>query len=217
MPNVKTSHTYFCRITIPHASLDEPLKLLSAWVDVSKILLAAHKGAKDENEHIHFCITLTKTIQKQSFDVRIKKTFNLLVGGNEEFSTKVWDESPDALSYLFHEKDAKILVNKGYTDKDLDFYREANERVQKIIEVNKSAGPAKSVQRIMDVVGQDATYKDILSAILDEVRAGTMYHPAFKLQAMVEEIFIKTRTDSTYYHWKERHIANLQNKYMWNE
>jgi len=217
MPNVKTSAHYFCRITIPHAELDQPLKALSAWVDISTILLAAHKGDKGENEHIHFCIALTKTIQKQSFDVRIKKTFNLLVGGNEEFSTKLWDQSTDALSYLFHEKDAKILLNKGHTPQDLDFYQQQNERVQAIVEANKSAGPAKAVQRILEAVGPDASYHDILSHIFDEVREGKMYHPAFKLQALVEEIFIKSRTDASYHSWKERHIANLQNKFMWNE
>lgn len=215
MPNIKASNAFFCRISYQHAELEGPLKVLAAWVDMARILVATHKGEKEEHEHIHMCVELTTTIQKQSFDVRLKKLFNL-AGGNKDFSTKTWDKSLDALSYLFHEETAGIVLNKGHTEDDIALYKRMNERVQTIVKQNKEAGANKSINRIIELVGVDCTHDDILHAIHDDVRAGKMYHPGFRLVAMVEEVYIKTRSDASYERFKEVHFANLKNKYMWS-
>lgn len=215
MPNIKASNSFFCRISYQHAELTEPLNALAAWVDMAKVIVATHKGDKKDNEHVHMCVELSTTIQKQSFDVRLKKLFNL-AGGNKDFSTKIWDKSLDALSYLFHESDAVVVLNKGHTDDDLALYKRMNERVQTIVKQNKEAGANKSINRIIELVGIDCTHDQILHAIHDDVRAGKMYHPGFRLVAMVEEIYIKTRSDTSYERFKEVHFANLKNKYMWS-
>jgi len=214
MPNIKASNAFFCRVSYQHSELQEPISALAAWVDMAKILVATHKGEKKENEHIHMVVELTTTIQKQSFDVRLKKLFNL-AGGNKDFSTKIWDKSLDACSYLFHEPDAAIVLNRGHSDDDIALYRRMNERVQEVIKSNKEAGANKSINRIIELVGVDCTHDDILHAIYDDVRAGKMYHPGFRLVAMVEEIHIKTRSQESYEKFKEIHFANLKNKYMW--
>jgi len=234
MPNIRASNSYFCRISYQHAELEGPLNALAAWVDMAKVIVATHKGekqfvkddkgefVKDDNgnkqeiwnEHIHMCVELTTTIQKQSFDVRLKKLFNL-AGGNKDFSSKVWDKSLDACSYLFHEPDAQVVLNRGHTDEDIALYKRMNERVQTIVKQNKEAGANKSINRIIELVGVDCTHDAILHAIHDDVRAGKMYHPGFRLVAMVEEVYIKTRSDTSYERFKEVHFANLKNKYMW--
>lgn len=214
MPNIKASNSFFCRISYQHAELEGPLNALAAWVDMARVIVATHKGDTKENEHIHMCVELTTTIQKQSFDVRLKKLFNL-AGGNKDFSTKVWDKSLDACSYLFHELDAQVVLNRGHTDDDIALYKRMNERVQAIVKQNKEAGANKSINRIIELVGVDCTHDQILHAIHDDVRAGKMYHPGFRLVAMVEEVYIKTRSDTSYERFKEVHFANLKNKYMW--
>jgi len=214
MPNIKASNSFFCRISYQHAELEGPLNALAAWVDMAKVIVATHKGDTKENEHVHMCVELTTTIQKQSFDVRLKKLFNL-AGGNKDFSTKVWDKSLDACSYLFHEPDAQVVLNRGHTDEDIALYKRMNERVQTIVKQNKEAGANKSINRIIELVGVDCTHDAILHAIHDDVRAGKMYHPGFRLVAMVEEVYIKTRSDTSYERFKEIHFANLKNKYMW--
>jgi len=214
MPNIKASNSFFCRISYQHAELEGPLNALAAWVDMARVIVATHKGDTKENEHVHMCVELTTTIQKQSFDVRLKKLFNL-AGGNKDFSTKVWDKSLDACSYLFHEPDAQVVLNRGHTDEDIALYKRMNERVQAIVKQNKEAGANKSINRIIELVGVDCTHDAILHAIHDDVRAGKMYHPGFRLVAMVEEVYIKTRSDTSYGRFKEVHFANLKNKYMW--
>lgn len=214
MPNIKASNSFFCRISYQHAELEGPLNALAAWVDMARVIVATHKGDTKENEHVHMCVELTTTIQKQSFDVRLKKLFNL-AGGNKDFSSKVWDKSLDACSYLFHEPDAQVVLNRGHTDEDIALYKRMNERVQAIVKQNKEAGANKSINRIIELVGVDCTHDAILHAIHDDVRAGKMYHPGFRLVAMVEEVYIKTRSDTSYERFKEVHFANLKNKYMW--
>jgi len=214
MPNIRASNSFFCRISYQHSELEGPMNALAAWVDMAKVIVATHKGDTKENEHVHMCIELTTTIQKQSFDVRLKKLFNL-AGGNKDFSTKVWDKSLDACSYLFHEPDAQVVLNRGHTDDDIALYKRMNERVQTIVKQNKEAGANKSINRIIELVGVDCTHDAILHAIHDDVRAGKMYHPGFRLVAMVEEVYIKTRSDASYERFKEVHFANLKNKYMW--
>lgn len=214
MPNIKAANSFFCRISYQHAELQGPLNALAAWVDMAKVIVATHKGDTKEHEHIHMCVELTTTIQKQSFDVRLKKLFNL-AGGNKDFSTKIWDKSLDACSYLFHEPDAEIVLNRGHTDDDIALYKRMNERVQTIVKQNKEAGANKSINRIIELVGIDCTHDDILHAIHDDIRAGKMYHPGFRLVAMVEEVYIKTRSDTSYERFKEIHFANLKNKFMW--
>ena len=214
MPNIKSSNRFFVRISYQHSELQEPISALAAWVDMAKILVATHLGEKKNHEHIHMVVELTKTIQKQSFDVRLKKLFNL-AGGNKDFSTTIWDGSLDACSYLFHEETAVVILNRGHSDEDIALYRRMNERVQEVIKLNKEAGANKSINRIIELVGVDCTHDDILHAIYDDVRAGKMYHPGFRLVAMVEEIHIKTRSQESYEKFKEVHFANLKNKYMW--
>lgn len=180
------------------------------------MLVAAHKGSHGENQHIHFCIELTKTIQKQSFDVRVKKLFKL-IGGNAEFSSKVWDLKPEACSYLFHEDDVVILLNKGYSDEDIEFFKKLNERTQQIVEANKSAGANKSVLRIMEIVGPDCRYDEIINCILDQVREGQMYHPGFRMPNLIQEIYIKTRSNSKFDEWKGREIHKIMEQYHFSD
>lgn len=117
MPSVKKSNRWAVRVDGSEQSLKTCLQDVISWKDTVKCLALAHDGKTNENPHCHFVIELSTELQKQSFDVRIKKVF-----GTEDrnYSSKVWDGDLDGgPSYLFHEETNRILVNKGFTDAEI--------------------------------------------------------------------------------------------------
>lgn len=203
MPNQNRSYQWFFRVTKSHESLlaDHSKNLLPLlpyvtimhqWIDLKSCLAVLHKGDKNENEHAHFCITLTSELQKQSLDNRIKKLYNVS-GAN--YSSKSWDGSDSALSYMFHEPEATIYINKGYTDDDIARYKELNAKVQAVVAINNARASGRQVDKILELIkesGGQWTPKEICAEFIRRVHTGEMYYCGdYQLKKYIEEVIIR--------------------------
>lgn len=209
--SVRSTH-WFCRfdgtkevLTTKCAELESAV----AWLDVLRWLAVYHTGKRGENPHIHFIMELNGAIQKQSFDVRAKKYFD--IEKKSDYSTKHWDGNlAGAGSYLFSDKDAEILRNKGFTEADLSEMREANDKVQEIVVENKKRASGKLVDKAMEWWSKEYPDKQFRSGsdqlrvfryMLTQIRDGQNWHPGmFQIKKYVEEVTIKLCADS---HWSE--------------
>jgi len=194
MPSCVQSSKWFVRVDGPYEFLLNKFVEVTGWMDMSSVLALYHVGEKKENPHCHFVIELTSVLQKQSFDKRIKKVFD--VQKSTSYSSKVWDGADAACSYMFHESDVKILCNKGHSQEDIDKYKVQNEKVQAVVEVNKERAPGRKVERVVERLCNDnPTRHEIGKIFLEMIRDGEMYEPGnFQLARMIEEVYLKTRT-----------------------
>lgn len=196
MPSTARSDKWFVRIDGSKEFLSERLKNLSNCVDTQKILALFHVGDKKDNPHTHFVINCAET-QQQSFAVRLKKLFD--IEKKHQYSIKVWDGCDGALSYMFHEVDEVVLCNKGYSDDDLQRYRELNSKVQEVIAVNKQRG-GRVCDRVIEEYrnnGEHPERDDIIRKFCEMIRDGEMYEPGdFMMIRYVEEVYCKTREPS---------------------
>lgn len=195
MPSIAKSSSWFVRVDGKKEFLIDKLKELSNAIDTVKLLSLFHVGQKDENPHCHFVIVTNVVIQQQSFAIRIKKLFD--IQKKSEFAIKVWDGSDAACSYMFHEPEEVMLVNKGYTDESINKFRELNKKVQEVIAVNKQRG-GRAVTRLVDEFrdnGDTPTRREIWDRMINMIRDGEMYEPGdFKIKAYIEEVYLKTRS-----------------------
>lgn len=173
---------------------------LATWIDVKAVLAVYHVGGSKENPHCHAVVETTSEIQKQSWDIRIKKVFG--IEKKSQYSTKLWDGIRDsgASSYLFHENTAVILVNKGWSSDEIDVAKATNEAVQKVVAVNKQRASTKLVDKALEhFANQHATRSEILKFMLLECRDGDSYYPGtFMLKKYVEEVQLKLTDKSNF-------------------
>lgn len=167
---------------------------LATWIDVKAVLAVYHVGGSKENPHCHICVETTSEIQKQSWDLRIKKLFG--IEKRSQYSTKLWDGIRDAgaASYMFHEGEAKILANKGWNEDDISAAKAHNAAVQKVVALNKERASNKLVDKAIEHF-QKEEYPariEILEYMLMECREGNNYYPGtFMLKKFVEEVQLK--------------------------
>lgn len=193
MPQVEKSNKWFVRLTLPHQLIKEKISQL-VWVDVVRILVVSHVGEKTEKEHCHMCIDMSSTLQKQSLLARLKTLYG--VRGNEQVSAKSWDGNADACSYLFHDPVAEVILNKGFTDPELEQFRARNADVQKIVAENKKRASFRCVDRVLERIRAGEItrdYKPVAMAVLKLIRDGEIYEPGdFMIKRYVEEIMSKS-------------------------
>lgn len=214
MPSIAKSKDWFVRIDYPHEHIPAKVKVIEGWLNCAAILAVTHDGESGENPHFHAVIRLTSELQKQSFDARLKLLFCWKKG--TDYSTKPWDGKDGACSYLFHEATATVVSSKGFTPDDIQRFKELHAKVAEVVAINKERGTKKSVLRIMNTVGNDCHRVDIADAILDEIREGGMYHPGdFGFPRLVEEIFVKTRSNATWRDAKDSYIMKMRTKFEW--
>lgn len=214
MPSVVRSNLWFIRVDYPREHVEEKMKKILAWIDLEKILAVFHTGKTKENPHFHAIITLKShsTIQKQSFDVRIKTIFDVKKGS---YSSKVWDGQSGAASYLFHENTRDIIANRGYSQADLAEFEKLNTEVQKVVEINKEKGTNRSVDRLMGQLAEDCSRRQIFMAMMNEIKEGTMYHPGYRMSAVIDEIFIKKSSKEKFEEVMEYEWMALREKNKW--
>ena len=162
------------------------------------VLAAFHVGEKKENPHVHFVIQIQNSIQKQSFALRIKSLFGITK--KTEYALALWDgeRGAGACSYLFHEPEVEILVNKGFTEDDIQRAKLANDAVQRVVAVNKEKASHKLVERAFSHFndGREFTRVSCLAWMLKEIKSGEHYHPGeFMLKRYVEEIEVRLSDD----------------------
>lgn len=210
MPQAEKSNKWFVRITIPHQLIKEKVEAL-LWVDTVRILMVSHVGEKTEKEHAHFCIEMSSHLQKQSLLARLKTLYG--VRGNEQVSAKSWDGNSDACSYLFHDSNAEIILNKGFTESELTQFRARNADVQKIVEENKKRASFRCVDRILQRIKDGEVTRDyvpITMAVLKLIRDGEIYEPGdFMIKRYVEEVMSKSAEGVDWQNYAAARAAKL--------
>jgi len=200
MPSTTRSNRWFVRITVPHEFAKSKINDVLSWIDLTSLLVATHVGERNEGEHIHLVVMLTSNLQKQSFDVRLKNLYG--VKGNAFYSSKPWDGNDSALSYLFHDPNAQIIANKGYTDSDLDRYRQLNAAVQKVIAINNSRASLRHADKLVEWAGDQGGQISrfaIFKEIMRRVREGEMYYPGeYNTKKLIEEVYIRILTNDEF-------------------
>lgn len=170
-------------------------------IDTVALLAATHKGKTGENPHAHIVIQIMSPVQKQSMAVRMKKLFD--VQKRSGYALDIWDGSrgSGACSYLFHEEDAEIIGNKGFSQQDLYDAKLANEAVQKVVAINKARASVRFVEKALDRFKGDDNVDEwaVLSYMCDLVRNGELYWPGeFKAKSMIQEVMLRSSTSTDY-------------------
>jgi len=194
MPSLTKSTNWFVRVDGNHEFLKAKfieMKTSVVWMDKSKVLAFLHTGLSKENPHAHFVISLSSELQKQSFDVRVRKFFNITK--KSEYSSKVWDGGNETIAYMFHEE-TQPIYNEGFDSLTIETAQEHNKVVQKVISVNKEKSSGRLLDKILDKVGSDNTLEEIAEVALELIYTGDVYHPGdFKLKSVISDAYIKTR------------------------
>lgn len=190
---VRSAH-WFVRVDGEKEFLRQKCEEFSQRIDVTTLWVGYHTGETKENPHIHACIELNYTPQKQTFALQIKKHFGV---DGSSYALEVWDNDREkgACSYLYHEEDAEIFHRKGISDSQIVAAKAANEAVQKVVAMNKEKAQHKLIGKTFDIfnVKSEAYIKPSKSEILYQmykfIRAGENYHPGdYLLKRYVEEV-----------------------------
>lgn len=188
------SNLWFFRVDGNREFLTEKFRELSQNLDTMELLSVFHVGEKGEHPHAHCVVALNTSTQKQSFAIRLKKLFD--IEKRHQYALDVWDgdKVKGATSYLFHEKDAPVLCNKGFTEEQLNEARMISDEVQKVVQRNKEKASGRLVERAIE---QNLSGRyDILCYMLNEIKEGKAYHPGnYKLKQYVEEVEIRQTKD----------------------
>lgn len=218
MPAVARSDKWFFRVTLPHEAIR---KLWSdamkgaKFIDMNRCLMVAHVGEKTEKEHVHCIIELSKVLQKQSVDVRIKSVFGV---SGADYSSKPWDGNMEhgAGSYMYHDVSATEIYNKGFSDEDIGRFKQCNQQIQEVVEENKSRASGRCVERTLKLIEQsnrDWTRREILYQLLSDIREDKMYECGdYNLNKFMEEIYMKQMSKNeweTYAHQRITHMLRF--------
>lgn len=208
MPSVAKSFAWFVRVDGTHEWLKERVKVMLGWIDLVTLLACLHVGEKKDNPHVHFVIRLSSELQKQSFDVRIKKVFQGVSGS--AYSSKPWDGGESACAYMFHESDDVVCGNKGYGEDDIARFRALNDATQKVIEVNKAKASGRIVDRVLQEATSEWTKVEIARKMMTMIRDGEFYEPGdYVLKRYIEEVYMKTRTNAQFSDYMDERILRL--------
>lgn len=179
---------------------------------MTRCLMVAHVGEKTEKEHVHCIIELSKTLQKQSIDVRIKSVFGV---SGADYSSKPWDGNMEhgAGSYMYHDTSATEIYNKGFTDNDIKQFRACNQQIQEVVEENKSRASGRCVERTLKLIeesNRNWTRREILYQLLSDIREDKMYECGdFVMNKYMEEIYMKQMTKHMWEQYADHRITNI--------
>lgn len=189
------SDKWFARIDGTKEFLTTKCKELSQQIDVKTLLAFYHIGEKKDNPHIHICIEMMGSVQKQSFALRLKTLFG--IEKKSQYALQPWDghRTAGAVSYMFHEPTAECIWNKGFTEDELDSARKSNDAVQRVVAINKEKSSHKLVEKAYEYCDKELKEFDgikCLAFMLQEIKEGNNYHPGdFILKRYCEEIEIR--------------------------
>jgi hypothetical protein len=194
MPNTSASRYWFVRVDGPQEYLSSRVKILS--VECEMMLAVFHTGKSGENSHMHFICVTNKEIQKQSWDVKIKKHFD--VSKKSDYSSKVWDGKivdEGAATYLFHESlDSPILCSKGVSEDQVSGIKRIARTINIVIANAKEKAetkiPGKVLTKWKEAGKPDWSTTDIVTHVVKMAQAGECYLPKsdFQWKAYVEEV-----------------------------
>lgn len=209
MPSVVRSKMWFTRIDGNKEFLIEKCKEMKGWLDCKRAYGMYHTGEKKENPHCHIVIELETELQHQSFNARIKNLFK--IEKRSQYSSKVWDGGEGAVSYMFHELSDIVVINKDFDEGYLSKCRELNNHVQKVVDQVKDRAPKRVIDRLVEGYGNDQpSRREILKDMLNLIRSGEMYEQGdYRLKSMVEEVYLKTRSQDAWDDYCEERFRNI--------
>jgi len=215
MPSVARSTRWFVRVTLPHKVVDtmwrDALQTVKL-IDMTRCLMVGHFGEKSKKEHVHFIIELSKELQKQSFDVRIKSIFGV---SGTDYSSKPWDGHMEhgAGSYLYHDTNAYEIYNKGFTADQITTFRRCNQQIREVVEENKSRASGRCVDRTLAKIkdsNRNWTRQEIAKELLQDIRDDKMYECGdFVLRKYIEEIYMKQLSKDSWEEYAQLRVSCL--------
>lgn len=194
MPQVKSSKLWFVRITAPHEYLDSKIPKMKEWVDLSYYAIGYHTGKKTQKQHIHIILALSTELQQQSLNARCKKLFDVK---GADYSSKIWDANFKAISYLYHEKDAKVVYyNFPITEKEIEEVKQVAQVYNEIVLDKKEKASTRIPDRVLEEINESGTQwniRNIVTRIYEGVRKGEWYSPGHMMTRYVEEILLRQK------------------------
>jgi len=197
MPSVVRSRSWFTQVDGPLEFVQQKLALLG--VELETAIAVYHVGKNGDNPHFHLCSTMSKELQKQSWDTKIKKMFNV---SGAQYSSKPWDENLDsegAGTYLFHEDpaNAPILLCKNVPSDTIAKLKEIASVVNVAVAQSKEKAetkiPGKVIAKWADAGYPQWRNQDIVRIICTMAHNGECYLPKtdWQWKAYIEEIHLK--------------------------
>lgn len=195
------SSCWFIRITAPWEHIEAKYKIMLGWIDYTNSAIGYHHGAKTKKAHAHIVIKLRSELQKQSLDTRCKKLFDVK---GSDYSSKLWDGSKKAISYLYHDKEGKVEINMPLTDEEKKEVENLVIVYDEIVTTAKAKASYKCVDDILDAIkvsGKTWTNREILTYLYAGIRGCKWHSPgSMMLERYLDEIRIKqgSEEDSEY-------------------
>jgi len=197
MPSLVRSRHWFTQVDGPMEFCKQ--KLLMLGVELETALAVHHVGKKGDNPHFHMISTHTKEIQKQSWDLKLKKLFGV---SGAQYSSKVWDANlatEGAGTYLFHEdpENAPILLCKNVSAEQIGELKRVATIINKVVEVNRDKAETKIPAKVLAKWNDDGKpqwgNREIVDYIIRMASQGECYLPKsdFMWKAYIEEIKMK--------------------------
>ena len=192
MPSVVRSKTWYVRITAPHEHIVSKYASLKAMLDWKSSFMGLHVGSRSGAQHAHIALELHSELQKQSIDERLRKMFQV---DRTNYSSKIWDRNPDALSYLYHDTSVVIYNDMGIDEGPL---KTRNAAVQVVVAEAKSRASCKVVDSCLESIkdsGHTWSVDRIIRFILHKVQSEGMHHPQHQIGAYVRMIYLRQGSD----------------------
>lgn len=179
----------------------EKIKELENNERLTKILCVKHKGVKGENIHYHLAVNTD--YKNQALRKELKKQFDK-GKGNGHMSLKEWDGNKKALSYMFHEEEAGIIIMKDYNNNDIEEFKRTNNDIQKSLKENgTNAIVSKVVGRAAESGKWRHSHEDICFLIWDILKENGEWFPnKYQLERWVMKVQAELQ-GQTEYEWSK--------------
>lgn len=185
------STKWFVRITAPWEHIETKYKVVREWIDYNSSAIGYHIGSKTGKAHAHIVLSLKQELQKQSIDTRLKKLFDVK---GSDYSSKIWDGSKKALSYLYHDKAGKVDINMELSEEEKTEVNNLVVVYDEIVTTAKAKASYKCVDCVLEAIKESGRLwdaREIVRYIFMGVREGKWHPPGSMMERYVDEIRIK--------------------------
>jgi len=194
------SNQWFVRIDGEESFLRQQCEAMAKELSTTIFHAVYHVGARGENPHVHFIHMHVKPVQKQSYDLIIKKRFNV---AGTSYSTKVWDGLYEgAGSYLYHESnDSPVMGSAGLEEIHINAMKEHATKWRAIIVEKKKKASVGLVQHGLEYFSEsppDNLYQVWLEMHRIQRREAIYYPGPHVMKKFTIEVYSKVCTE---YQW----------------
>lgn len=167
-------------------------EMIPEWItkiDALSALVVKHNPKKGENKHYHMCIICNLKVNA----VRNSLSRYFTKGkGNGHHSVKIWDGNEKALSYLFHDEEYVIIENLGYTNDDIERFKQSCDDIKDDLKVNGTSNTlCKAIEKLRQRYPKKYKYDkpEICHAIWDvQKELGNWFPNKFQLERWIMKI-----------------------------